>query len=149
MKRLAVVVAAAAFLSITGVAGARENGDAYRTHLAPVVAGATTPSGTAILVDSKKTNLATIHVMGLTPGTRYPWHVHEFPAGSTNPCAAGAAQGPIVSSFTFGPLTGDSRGDGVAIAESKSFNWGSATHHYYVNVHNPTTLAPIACGVLR
>jgi Cu/Zn superoxide dismutase len=142
-----VALVAVAFLVLTGVAAANDNGaKTYRTDLAPVAAGATAPTGKAHLVDGPKNNFATIEVKGLTPGTSYPWHVHAFAAGVTDPCEPGAAQGPIVSSFTFGPLVGNEAGNGSAKATSSSFDWGAGK--YYVNVHDPSTLAPIACGVL-
>ena len=149
MTRLVTLLAVAS-LALTGVAAANDNGaKSYRAKLAPVAAGATTPTGKAHLVDGKKNNIVTIHVKGLASGTSYPWHVHSFAAGVTNPCAPGAAQGPIVTSFTYGKLTGNKHGNGAAKAKSPSFNWGAASNRYYVNVHDPATLAPISCGVLH
>jgi hypothetical protein len=87
-------------------------------------------------------------VKGLTAGTSYPWHVHSFAAGVTDPCAPDAALGPIVTSFTYGTLTGNEHGNGSAKAQSPSFNRGAATNQCYVNIHDSVTLAPIACGVL-
>jgi hypothetical protein len=148
MTRLVGLVAAG-FLALTGVAVANDNGaGVYRAKLAPVAAGATAPIGRAHLVDGGKNNLVSVEAKGLTPGTSYPWHVHAFTTDVTDPCEPGAAQGPIVSSFTFGPLTGNEDGNGSTKAQSPSFNWGAATNQYYVNIHDPVTLAPIACGVL-
>jgi hypothetical protein len=149
MTRL-VTLFTVASLALTGVAVASSNGArSYSAKLTPVAAGASTPTGKAHLVDGKKNNTVTIEVKGLANGTSYPWHVHSFAAGVTNPCASGAAQGPIVTSFTYGKLTGNKHGNGSAKAKSPSFNWGAASNRYYVNVHNPTTLAPISCGVLK
>jgi hypothetical protein len=147
MTRL-LTLAATAFLALTGVAAAKDNGaHVYRAKLAPV-AGASAPMARGQLVDGRRHNIVTIEVKGLTPGTSYPWHVHAFAPGVTNPCAPGATQGPIVSSFMYGTLTGDARGNGFAMAPSTSFDWGPATNRYYMNIHDPVTLAPIACGVL-
>jgi hypothetical protein len=148
MTRLVTLVATA-FLALTGVAVANDNGaHVYRAQLAPVGAGASTPTARAHLVDGQKNNIATLEVKGLSPGTSYPWHVHAFAPGVTDPCAPGAAQGPIVSSFTFGMLTANADGNGSAMAKSPSFDWGAASNSYYVNIHDPATLAPIACGIL-
>jgi hypothetical protein len=149
MRRLVVFVAVAS-LALTGVAVANDNAaQPYRAKLAPVPVGATTPTGRAHLVDGQKNNIVTVEAKGLTSGTSYPWHVHAFVAGVTDPCAPGAAQGPIVASFEpYGPLTGNADGNGSAKAWSASFNWGAASNQYYVNIHDPVTLAPIACGLL-
>ena len=109
---------------------------------------ATTPTGKAHLVDGKKNNILTIHVKGLTPGTGYPWHIHAFAEGVENPCAPGAPQGPIDTSFKYGTLTANPDGNASSKAKSATFNWGTATNQYYVNVHHPVTGEPIACGVL-
>ena len=61
--------------------------------------------------------------------------------------SAGAAQGPIDTSFTYGTLTGNEDGNGSAKGKSSTFNSGAATNQYYV-IHDPVTGAPIACGVL-
>jgi hypothetical protein len=66
----------------------------------------------------------------------------------TDPCAPRAAQGSIVTSFTYGTLTGNEDGNGFARGKSSTFDWGAATNQYYVNIHDPVTCAPIACGVL-
>jgi len=148
---LAVALIAALALAATAVA-AGKGAKTYRAKLAPVAAGATTPTGKAHLVDGKKNNFVTIHVKGLTSGTTYPWHVHKFLAGVTDPCAAGAAQGPIDTRFAYGTLTGNEDGNGSAKgknnpANPERFNWG--TDKYYVNVHDPATGTPISCGVLE
>ena len=147
MTRLVAFVTAA-LLALTGVAVANHKGaKVYRATLAPIAVGATTPTGKAHLVDGKKNNIVTVHAKGLTAGTSYPWHIHEFAAGVTDPCAPGAAQGAIVTSFTYGTLTGNEGGNGSAKGKSPSFNWGVATNQYYVNIHDPAG-APISCGVL-
>ena len=148
MKRF-VAFTAVAMLALPGVAVANHKGaKAYRATLAPVAVGATAPTGKAHLVDGKNNNIVTVHATGLTAGTTYPWHIHAFAAGVTNPCAPGATQGPIDTSFTYGALTGNEAGNGSANGKSPSFNWGAATNQYYVNIHDPLTGAPIACGVL-
>jgi Cu/Zn superoxide dismutase len=148
MTRFAALVAVG-LLALTGTAAAATNGaKVYRATLAPVAVGATAPTGKAHLVDGKKNNIVTIHAKGLTPGTSYPWHIHAFAAGVVDPCAPGAAQGPIETSFAYGPLTGNEAGNGSAKGKSATFNWGAATNQYYVNIHDPVTGAPIACGVL-
>jgi hypothetical protein len=58
------------------------------------------------------------------------------------------AGGPEDTSFTYGTLTGNPAGNGSAKAKSPTFNWGDATNQYDVDVHDPVTGAPIACGVL-
>lgn len=139
--------AMAGMLAFAGVAAANHQGaKSYRAKLAPVVAGTTAPTGKAHLVDGKKRDVVTVKVKGLTAGTSYPWHVHVLPAGVTDPCAPGAAQGPIDTRFTYGTLTGNAAGNGRAKGRSTTFVWGTAS--YYVNVHDPATGAPIACGVL-
>jgi hypothetical protein len=148
MTRLVALVAAA-LLAMTGVAVANHKGTkAYRATLAPVAVGATTPTGKSHLVDGKKKNIVNVHAKGLTAGTTYPWHVHELALGAPNPCVSGAPQGPIVTAFNpYGELTGNEDGNGSARATSTSFNWDPAKQ-YYVNIHDPLTGAPIACGVL-
>ena len=142
-----LAVCATAVLALAGVAVANHKGaKTYRATIAPVPVGATVPTGKAHLVDGKKNNFVTIHVKGLTAGTTYPWHVHPFAAGVLNPCLPGAPQGPIDTRFTYGPLTGNDSGNGSAKGKSTTFDWGTAK--YYVNVHDPATGAPIACGVL-
>ncbi len=112
--------------------------------------GDTTPtvSGKAHLVDGrKKNNILTIHAKGLTAGTTYEWHLHAFPVGLDNPCVAGAPVGALDTSFAYRKLTGNSAGNGSAKAKSRTFNWDPA-NKYYVDIHDPLTDAPIACGVL-
>lgn len=148
MTRLVALVAAA-LLALTGIAVANHKGaKTYRAKLAPVAVGAITPTGKSHLVDGKKNNIVTVHAKGLTAGTSYPWHIHAFAAGEDNPCEAGAAQGPIVTAFAYGTLTGNEDGNGSAKGKSATFNWGAATNQYYVNIHDPATGTPIACGVL-
>jgi CHRD domain len=145
-----VSIAVAGVLALAGVAVANGKGaKTYKAELDPVAVGATTPTGKAKLVDSKKNNKVQVHVKGLEPGTTYEWHVHVLAAGVTDPCAPGATQGPIDTRFTYGALTGKKSGKGNAKAKGKSstFDWGTA--EYYVNVHTPPGLgAPITCGVL-
>ncbi len=110
--------------------------------------GGTSVSGKAHLVDGrKKNNILTIHAKGLTAGTTYEWHLHAFPVGLDNPCVAGAPVGALDTSFAYGKLTGNSAGNGSAKAKSRTFNW-DPTNRYYVDIHDPLTEAPIACGVL-
>lgn len=147
MKRL-IALAVVAMFALTGVALANHKGaKVYRAKLAPVVVGATTPTGKAHLVDGKKNNIVTVQAKGLTTDATYPWHIHEFAAGEDNPCEAGAAQGAIDTSFAYGVLTGNEDGNGSAKGKSSSFNWDPAKQ-YYVNIHDPATFAPISCGVL-
>lgn len=147
MKRLLAVVAAA-MLALTGLAVAGNGAKVYRTKLAPVAPN-TTVTGKSHLVDGKKkNNIVTVHAKGLTAGTTYPWHIHAFTAAVTDPCAQGATQGPIVTSFNYGELTGNEDGNGSAKGKSSSFDWGAATNRYYVNIHDPATGTPISCGVL-
>lgn len=148
MTRFAALVAVG-LLALTGTAVAKANGaKVYRAKLAPVAVDATAPTGRAHLVDGKKNNILTIHMKGLTPGTSYPWHLHAFALGVDNPCVPGAPEGPIDMSFAYRTLTGNPAGNGSAKAKSPAFNWGPATNQYYVDVHDPVTGAPIACGVL-
>ncbi len=110
--------------------------------------GGTSVSGKAHLVDGrKKNNILTIHAKGLTAGTTYEWHLHAFPVGLDNPCVAGAPVGALDTSFAYGKLTGNSAGNGSAKAKSRTFNW-DPTNRYYVDIHDPLTDTPIACGVL-
>jgi hypothetical protein len=144
-----VALVAVGLLALAGTAVAKTNGaKVYRAALAPVAVDATTPTGKAHLVDGKKNNILTIHVKGLTPGTSYPWHLHAVAPGVEDPCVAGAQEGPIDTSFAYGTLTGNPAGNGSAKAKSPTFNWGAATNRYYVDVHDPITGAPIACGEL-
>ena len=148
MKGL-IAVMAVALLAVPGTALAAGKGaHVYRAKLAPVAADATTPTGRAHLVDGKKNNILTIQAKGLTPGLVYPWHMHAFAPGVTDPCAPGATPGPIVDAFTYAPLTANPAGNSRAKAKSPSFDWGPATNQYYVDIHDPVTDAPIACGVL-
>jgi hypothetical protein len=55
--------------------------------------------------------------------------------------------GALDTSFAYGKLTGNSAGNGSAKAKSRTFNW-DPTNKYYVDIHDPLTDAPIACGVL-
>lgn len=134
---------AAAAVAVAGSSSAKT----YKASLKPTTAGATAPTGKAHLVDGKKNNPLSISVKGLTAGTVYPWHVHKFADGVTDPCAAGAAQGPIDTRFTYSQLKANSDGNASAKGRSKTFQWGS--DKYYVNVHDPVSGAPIACGVLK
>jgi hypothetical protein len=148
VRRLVAFVALA-LLAVPGTAVALSKGaKVYRANLAPVAADATTPTGRAHLVDGKKNNILTIHAKGLTPGATYPWHMHAFAPGVADPCASGATPGPIVTAFTYPPLTANPAGNARAKAKSPSFDWGPATNQYYVDIHDPVTDAPIACGVL-
>ena len=141
-----VALVAVGLLALAGTAVAKTNGaKVYRATLAPVAIDATIPTGRAHLVDGKKNNILTIHMKGLTPGTSYPWHLHAVAPGVEDPCVTG---GPEDTSFTYRTLTGNPAGNGSAKAKSPTFNWGAATNQYYVDVHDPVTLAPIACGVL-
>lgn len=143
-----VSLVVAGVIALAGVAVANHKGaKTYKADLDPVVEGTTAPTGKTKLVDGKKNNKVKVHVKGLTPGTSYPWHVHVLPAGVTDPCAEGAPQGPIDTRFTYGVLTGNEAGNARAKGKSTTFNWGE--DEYYVNVHDPTTGAPIACGVLE
>ena len=144
-----MAVLAVALLAIPGTALAAGKGaNVYRAKLAPVAADATAPTGRAHLVDGKKNNILTIHAKGLTAGLTYPWHMHAFAPGVTDPCAPGATPGPIVTAFTYPPLTANAAGNARAMTKSGSFDWGPATNQYYVDIHDPVTDAPIACGVL-
>jgi hypothetical protein len=136
-------------LALAGTAVAKTHGaKVYRATLAPVAADATTPTGKAHLVDGKKNNILSIRMKGLTPGTSYPWHLHAVAPGVVDPCVAGAPEGPIDTSFAYRTLTGNPAGNGSSKAKSPSFDWGDPTNRYYVDVHDPVTLAPIACGLL-
>ena len=148
MRRL-IAFLALALLAVPGTAVALGKGaKVYRATLAPVAVDATTPTGRTHLVDGKKNNILTIHAKGLTAGLTYPWHMHAVAAGATDPCAPGATPGPIVDSFTYGPLAAGPAGNARAKAKSPSFDWGPATNQYYADIHDPVTDAPIACGVL-
>jgi hypothetical protein len=148
VRRLVAFIALA-LLAVPGTALAAGKGaKVYRAHLAPVAVDATTPTGRAHLVDGKKNNILTIHAKGLTAGLTYPWHMHAVAPGVTDPCALGATPGPIVDSFTYGPLAANAAGNARAKAKSPSFDWGPAANQYYVDIHDPVTDAPIACGVL-
>jgi hypothetical protein len=145
-----VSLAVAGMLALAAVAVANHKGKGAKTYKAgldPVVEGTTAPTGKAKLVDSKKNNKVKVHVKGLTPGTTYPWHVHVLPGGVADPCVEGATQGAIDTRFTYGPLTANPGGNASAKGNSTTFNVGEDA--YYVNVHDPTTGAPIACGVLE
>jgi hypothetical protein len=141
---------AVALLAVPGTAMAAGKGaHVYRAKLAPVAADATTPTGRAHLVDGKKNNILTIHAKGLTAGVAYPWHMHAFdPSATPDPCAPGATPGPVVPDFAYPALTANPAGNAHAKAKSGSFDWGPATNGYYVDIHDPVTDAPIACGVL-
>ncbi len=148
MKRFMALVAVG-LLALAGSAVAKTNGaHVYRAKLAPVAVDATVPTGKAHLVDGKKNNILTIHMKGLTPGTSYPWHLHAAAPGVVDPCVAGAPEGPIDTSFAYRMLTGNPAGNGSSKAKSPTFDWGGPTNVYYVDVHDPVTDAPIACGVL-
>jgi hypothetical protein len=149
MKRLMALLAVG-LLALAGTAVAKTHGaKVYRATLAPVAADATIPTGKAHLVDGKKkNNILSIHMKGLTPGTIYPWHLHAVAPGVVDPCVAGAPEGPIDTSFAYRTLTGNPAGNGSSKAKSPSFDWGDPTNRYYVDVHDPVTGAPIACGLL-
>jgi hypothetical protein len=147
--RSLVTFVALALLAVPGTAVALGKGaKVYRATLAPVAVDATTPTGRAHLVDGKRNNILTIHAKGLTAGLTYPWHMHAVAAGVTDPCAPGATPGPVVDSFTYGPLAAGPAGNARAKAKSPSFDWGAATNQYYADIHDPVTDAPIACGLL-
>jgi hypothetical protein len=146
MKR-PLALAAVAMFALTSVALADNNGaKVYRAKLEPI--GTSTVTGKSHLVDGKKNNFVTVHAKGLTTGTDYEWHIHEFATGVTNPCAQGATQGPIVTAFTYGDLIGNEAGSGSAKGKSTTFNADPAKQ-YYVNIHAaPGIGTPISCGVL-
>jgi hypothetical protein len=133
-----------------GAKGHKHRAKVFKATLGPVGTDATYAGirGKAQLVDGKKNNKITIHVRNLQPGTTYPWHIHEFAANVTNPCAEGAAQGPIVTAFTYKRLKANASGNANSKGTSRTFT-ADRTKKYYVNVHNPATGAPIACGVLK
>ena len=133
-----------------GAKGHKHRAKVYKATLGPVGTDATYAGirGKAQLVDGKKNNKITIHVRNLQPGTTYPWHIHEFAANVTNPCVEGAAQGPIVTAFNYRTLKANESGNANSKGTSRTFT-ADKTKKYYVNVHNPTTGAPIACGVLK
>ena len=149
MKRLMALLAIGV-LALAGTAVAKTHGaKVYRATLVPVTADATTPTGKAHLVDGKKrNNILSIHMKGLTPGTSYPWHLHAAAPGVVDPCVAGAPEGPIDTSFAYRTLTDNPAGNGSSRAKSPTFDWGAPSNLYYVDVHDPVTGAPIACGVL-
>jgi hypothetical protein len=158
MKKL---IAVCAVLSLAAVApGALASGKGkhrakvYRATLAPVVYGADQAysgiEGKAQMVDNKRRDKVSIHMRGLAPRTTYPWHVHVIanaPKG-TKPCAANAAQGPIVTDFTYRKLRTNKRGRASSKGSSRTFQARRADL-YYIDVHDPATGAPIACGVLK
>ena len=149
MRRLTAVLVVA-LLAIPGSAMAAGKGaKVYRATLAQVAADASAPTGRAHLVDGKKNNILTIHAKGLAAGVAYPWHMHAFdPSVTPDPCAPDATPGPIVPDFTYSPLTANPAGNAHSKAKSRTFDWGPATNGYYVDIHDPVTDAPIACGVL-
>ena len=149
MRRLMALLVVA-LLAVPGTAMAAGKGaKVYRAKLGPVAADATTPTGRAHLVDGRRNNILTSHAKGLTPGVAYPWHMHAFdPSVTPDPCAPGATPGPIVPDFSYTPLTANPAGNARSKAKSPSFDWGPATNGYYVDIHDPVTDAPIACGVL-
>ena len=149
MRRLMTVLVVA-LLAIPGTAMATGKGaEVYRAKLAPVAADASVPTGRAHLVDGKKNNILTIHAKGLTAGVAYRWHLHAFdPSVTPDPCALGAPTGLVVPDFTYPALTANPPGNAHSKAKSPTFDWGPATNGYYVDIHDPVTDAPIACGVL-
>jgi hypothetical protein len=126
----------------------------YKATILPVVYGADQAysgiGGKAHLVDGRRRDHVTIHMRGLTPKTTYPWHVHviaDAPAG-TNPCKANAPQGPIATAFKYRKLKSNKSGRANSKGSSRSFTVDRRTDLAYVDVHDPATGAPIACGVL-
>ena len=120
-----VSLAIASMLAVVGVAVASHKGaKTYKADLEPVTVGDTAPTGKAKLLEPEET---------------YPWHVHE--GGTCEPA------GDIVTVFEpYGELTANAAGNASAKAKSERFN---SEDGYSVNVHDPTTGAPIACGVLE
>lgn len=145
MFRVAAV-AVVGVLALPGFAAADSSSVTYRADLAPVDPAASGPSGEVRLLDAKSYDVVTVRVEDLQPDTRYAWHVHQFAADVTDPCTPDARQGQIVSAFRYGALTTNSHGKATATAASTEFEWGD--RRYYVNVHDPQTLLPIACGIL-
>jgi len=148
MRGLMALMAVAVLAAPGAALAAGNNATVYRAELAPVAADATAPTGQAHLVDGKKNDILTIHAKGLTAGITYPWHMHAVAPGVPNPCAPGATPGPIVTAFTYPLLTANPAGNAQAMTKSASFDWGPAANQYYVDIHDPLTDAPIACGVL-
>jgi hypothetical protein len=157
-------LAAIAVLSLAGGAPAaiahkgkdkgKHHAYVFKAKLQPVVYGADQAysgmEGKAQMVDNRRNDKVSIHMKGLAPKTTYPWHVHvieDAPAG-TNPCKAGAAQGPIVTEFKYKPLKANKAGRANSKGSSKTFRT-DANDLYYVNVHDPATGAPISCGILK
>jgi hypothetical protein len=161
VKKLLAVIAVLSLAGVVPAAVAHKGKDKGKHHayvfkakLQPVVYGADQMysgiRGKAQLVDNKRNDKVTLHMKGLTPGTTYPWHVHvieDAPAG-TNPCAALAPQGPIVTDFKYRKLKANKSGNANAKGSGKTFR-ANLEDLYYVNVHDPITGAPISCGVLK
>lgn len=143
---LIAVVTAVGAVALPGFASADTASSVYRAELAPVDPADTELVGSAVLVDAEPNNIVTVHVEGLQPGVRYPWHVHETPFLVTDPCAPGAHQGPIITTFAYKFLEANDAGRSTATAQSTKFAWSD--RGYYVNIHDPQSLLPTACGTL-
>lgn len=160
MKKLVAACAALALVAAIPAATAvgksgksKQRAHVFKANIGPVVYGADQAYsmffGRAQLVDNKRRDKVSIHMRGLKPGTTYPWHVHAIadPPAGADPCAANAPQGGIVN-FTYRPLKANPSGNASSTGRSRTFRAVLGTL-YYVNVHDPVTQAPIACGILR
>jgi hypothetical protein len=145
MKR---IVATIAVLLVAGVPVAAVAKDMFRATLGPVSSDAQYAGieGEARLSDGASNDAIKISMRNLQPDTVYPWHLQVAAEGVVNPCALGAAQGPIVTAFVYETLTANNLGNAKATGQAENFTVDPAKT-YYVNVHTPATGEPLACGV--
>lgn len=144
-------------LALPAGAAAHKKGH-HKHHRAKQLRAAIEPVGTdaayagiegrARLVTNKRRSKLVIHMRGLTRKVVYPWHLHVAPEGVEDPCAEGAAQGPVAEEFRYRRLKANGSGRANSHAKSRTFTF-DRTKTYYVNVHDPSSGAPIACGVLE
>ncbi len=101
--------------------------------------GGSSVSGTASGSTANDMTHVTVNVVGATPGSTLPWHVHDGKCGDSNAAIVGdvSAYPPLV-------VGSDGKATGTAHLNVKL----NEARNYIVNVHaSPTNLATIvACG---
>lgn len=101
--------------------------------------GGSSVSGTASGSTANDMSNVTVNVVGATPGSTLPWHVHDGKCGDANAAIVGN-----VSAYPPLKVGSDGRATGTAHIMVKL----NEARNYIINVHaSPTNLATIvACG---
>jgi hypothetical protein len=138
MSRIALAgIAALCAVAVSRPVMAQGGAMKWTATLAPQ--GDSKVSGTATVEPGKSagTTMVTVSISGGTPGTTYPWHVH------TGKCGGGGVWG---TASAYKPIKAGTDGTGKGSATISEAPPSSGDYH--VNIHDPKTMAPTACGDL-